>query len=838
MDRIIEVKVGGNHLSKDNKNAGVRGEANVTKLRITFDEGWDGYAKTVTFFDAYGNNPVKRIQGVDLLEDITKDTRTYITPIPQEPMAIAGEMTFIIDGYLDGKRQRSISDKLVVKDAPIADDAGEPAGPTPTQAEQLQSQIDKVVEDIQATAKAKEATKTYRDEAERFRNDASEYKDTAVECARQAVNAVGKTSYIGDNGNWYAWDVDAEAFYDTGVRAQAGSTVYLGDNPPLDAGVWVDPDGDEYISHSPIMQVPMEEDWGADEEYWYIWSDVQRKYVNTGVPARGAQGDKGDTPIKGVDYWNSEDIDEIQGYIDEKTEIIRSDMEGLQAQLNEEAHFRGYLSTNAKIKALKATPNDFAYSAESGTKWVYDEVNGWENTGTPVPDQLTPASNATPLVDGEASAGQSNEYARGDHRHPTDTTRASVEALNALRGDVEHYSTKVDEAIENVISWDKSNTLEFTKDTAKIHSVDNSSVATFSALNLYGESVQDGTPTPDAPIDIVSVENPVVRVTGNNLFNIDAITHTINNGDGTLTVSSYPTYSGVNIKKACPVVKIGDRIVFRFDTTSNIKQIYLSNGKYITANTPFIVTEEYLNGEIMFYCNRVDGVNSPATISNIRVTLEGCPDVYEPYIEPQEVVLDGITLRGLQSTKGLFVDEIIVDGKNKTVKHIQRVHYWNSLNHTGGWSATGLNEDANIVKYSALICKPKWNEGGVALCTHFKYTTGGYTPNVYWEFTPGDTSARAYFKVPLDQYPTPADFKAFMNANEVELICKLDVPVETDITNTEAGQALLELHTNYLDTTVISDADCKFTYTTDISTAYNQLLNRVATLEAATVNNI
>ena len=121
MDRIINVKVGGNYLSKDNKNGGVRGEGNVTYLRITFDEGWEGYAKTVTFLDAHGNNPVKRVQGVDLIEDIINDTKIYITPIPPEPLAIAGEMTFIIDGYSVGKWQRSISSKLEVKDAPDSD---------------------------------------------------------------------------------------------------------------------------------------------------------------------------------------------------------------------------------------------------------------------------------------------------------------------------------------------------------------------------------------------------------------------------------------------------------------------------------------------------------------------------------------------------------------------------------------------------------------------------------------------------------------------------------------------------------------------------------------------
>lgn len=110
--------------------------------------------------------------------------------------------------------------------------------------------------------------------------------------------------------------------------------------------------------------------------------------------------------------------------------IIKSDVEGLQKQINEEAHFRGYLSTNAKIQSMEATPNDFAYSAESGTVWVYDAEQGWQETNTPVPDKSIPASNTTPLINGEASAGTENAYARGDHRHPTDTTRASVTALN------------------------------------------------------------------------------------------------------------------------------------------------------------------------------------------------------------------------------------------------------------------------------------------------------------------------------------------------------------------------------------------------------------------------
>lgn len=127
-------------------------------------------------------------------------------------------------------------------------------------------------------------------------------------------------------------------------------------------------------------------------------------------------------------------------YVDEKAAIVQSDVDSLRNHINAEAHFRGYLSTNDKIKALQATPNDFAYSAESETKWVYDATSGWQDTGVPVPDQAVPMSDATPLMNGEASAGTSTEAARGDHRHPTDNTRASVSDLQAVQksvGDIE-----------------------------------------------------------------------------------------------------------------------------------------------------------------------------------------------------------------------------------------------------------------------------------------------------------------------------------------------------------------------------------------------------------------
>lgn len=193
MDRIIEVKVSGNYLVKDNDLAGVQHESNATRLRIEFDAGWDGFAKKVTFWNALGENPVARTLTADLLEDITKSTRIYLCPIPGEAMAEVGKLEFVIDGWVDGVRQRSLPDKLKVKPSGYVEDPDEPSSPTPSQAEQLQQQIDTLLGNIQ------------------------DAQVSAGEAAERAEEAASNGPKIGENKTWLVWNGTQEKYVDTGV---------------------------------------------------------------------------------------------------------------------------------------------------------------------------------------------------------------------------------------------------------------------------------------------------------------------------------------------------------------------------------------------------------------------------------------------------------------------------------------------------------------------------------------------------------------------------------------------------------------------------------------------
>lgn len=85
------------------------------------------------------------------------------------------------------------------------------------------------------------------------------------------------------------------------------------------------------------------------------------------------------------------------------------------------------------------------------------------------------ASTSTPLMDGTASVGTELAFARGDHRHPTDTSRASASDLSALDGRVEDLEEavgtggSVDTKISNAINdLDSSIAAETSKAIASV----------------------------------------------------------------------------------------------------------------------------------------------------------------------------------------------------------------------------------------------------------------------------------------------------------------------------------------------------------------------------------
>lgn len=179
-------------------------------------------------------------------------------------------------------------------------------------------------------------------------------------------------------------------------------------------------------------------------------------------------------------------------------------------------------------------------------------------------------------------------------------------------------------------------------------------------LKLFGKSTQDGTPTPDAPVDIVSVENPAVTVCGKNLLNIDLLIddNFVKNADGSYTMTKtgvgdlrFSAKANLRLGKGTYTLSVGSLS----GTDTAVRFVFThANGQEashsITPTTPktIHVTDNVTKFAVYISSSLADGSN----ITMRDVMLEVGSDVtdYEPYkatqILPITRTIPGIPVSG------------------------------------------------------------------------------------------------------------------------------------------------------------------------------------------------
>lgn len=204
--------------------------------------------------------------------------------------------------------------------------------------------------------------------------------------------------------------------------------------------------------------------------------------------------------------------------------------------------------------------------------------NAWTNVGPLTSPQ---PSATTPLMDGVANNGIEFAYARGDHRHPTDTSRASASDLSALQTTV---SNKADSStvtgLANRVSTAEGNitNLQTGKqdlliNESNIKSVNGQSLLGTGSINTYipysttetttGKTWIDGKPVYRlvyAPgSNITLTENVWVTIGDFSSFDMEIIIDAHFIGNSTMPRTTYPVtrLDNGDIKAFSPV-QIGD----------------------------------------------------------------------------------------------------------------------------------------------------------------------------------------------------------------------------------------------------------------------------------------
>jgi hypothetical protein len=186
MTRTIPLKIQNEYITGDKCMIGAAGSHNDVILRMEFSGMWDGLTKMVQFRDALGKATIEVLLTADMLE--ADDTSVYLVPVPNGAKKYAGEMTLCVKGAAVAGEKETRATTAVYGRFTVGESKWDTSADTeqdvpPTQAEQLQSQIENVLATIVDARKA--AT-----EAAASAQSAAESAETATAAAGSIGNSV------------------------------------------------------------------------------------------------------------------------------------------------------------------------------------------------------------------------------------------------------------------------------------------------------------------------------------------------------------------------------------------------------------------------------------------------------------------------------------------------------------------------------------------------------------------------------------------------------------------------------------------------------------------------
>lgn len=279
MKKVIKCHVEDEYVIGADVAVGAAGSHDDVLLELKFSPLWDGTTKQIVWHNALGEEPTIIILTADML---VEGTDTYQTPVPAEAKRYEGMCHMTIKGSVEGdglEKSATLTTTARFRVLPAMWDANAEQSQdiTPTQAVQLQQQIDKVLGDVVI---AKES-------ADRAWNSAL----AAAESEQRAAESEG----------------NAFSSYESAVEysAIARDAAATATQQAILAGNYAD-NALEATKKPPVI--------GANGT-WEVWNANANQYIDTGVSATGPAGEDGYTPQKGVDYWTEADKQEIVDYV-------------------------------------------------------------------------------------------------------------------------------------------------------------------------------------------------------------------------------------------------------------------------------------------------------------------------------------------------------------------------------------------------------------------------------------------------------------------------------------------------------------------------------------------
>lgn len=314
-------------------------------------------------------------------------------------------------------------------------------------------------------------------------------------------------------------------------------------------------------------------------------------------------------------------------------------------------------------------------------------------------------------------------------------------------------------------------------------------------MMIYGKQSQDGTPTPENPVEIKSVVNPTVKVCGKNLLNATLQTTTVNgvtctaNGDGTYTlngtattITTFDIAQDVSCSSfrlvGCPVGGAHDASYELQARTNNLIYGYdTGDGKNIKADKNFFIRIRINTG---INCNNL--LFKPMIV-DASLYPDATYDDFEPY-HKQTVTLP-YTLNAIPVSAG---GNVTIDGQQYIADYVdvEREKLVRMVD------SSKLDNTQSIVdKTEWLLAAPQEIDLTTEEITAFK-ELATYYPTTHISVTSEQLDGYTVFNYPISMANGWNYVKKQLNDNR-DYIYDMDIQSAEAYVNSEYAVALTEL---------------------------------------------
>lgn len=471
MTRTIPLKIQNEYITGDKCMIGAVGSHNDVILRMEFSGMWDGLTKMVQFRDALGEATIEVLLTADMLE--ADDTSVYLVPVPNGAKKYAGEMTLCVKGaaVAGGKETRAttaVYGRFTVGESKWSADAETEQDVPPTQAEQLQGQIENVLATIvdarkaaTEAAKSAEGAALSQSRAQTSEQYASEYAqgaaNSAASASSSATAAASSATAAGANADAAAGSATSasasatsagksataasEKASDAANSASAAATSAQTAQSAARAATYAASTASTAAEAASGSASRARESAAAAAESAASVDGINKTAQSWAV---GGTGTRDGEDTNNAKYWAEQaqqaagggvvSFNGRAGSVVPQAGDYDKDMVGLGSVDN-----TSDADKPVSTKQQEALNNKQAKITASGI--LKSDGSGGVTAAAADTDYATPASlpkpsDTAPVMDGTAAAGTLATYARGDHKHPADTSRqAKITASGVLKGD-------------------------------------------------------------------------------------------------------------------------------------------------------------------------------------------------------------------------------------------------------------------------------------------------------------------------------------------------------------------------------------------------------------------